>query len=210
MLQISDRTLIVLTVIALLTTIGGTITLLQRLGQNIPQLTGLASTDTATVNVTVSSTVSVKFNVDLIEFGSGTVLSGGSLTQVNTTASTNPTTFNEPGDFVIENDGNVEVNITINGTPAGTWIGGTSPTYRVSSRLPGSTDNGCAKNITNNNTAITLNATLVPLCFNLTFVDINDTMNISIYVGIPSDAAAGVKTDSAVAVFATQITTFQG
>jgi hypothetical protein len=200
----------VLTVVALLTTIGGTITLLQKLGPNLPQLTGLASTDTATVNVTVSSTVSIIFSRDLIEFGSSQIVSGQAVTQVNTTAATNPGTFNEPGDFVIENDGNVEVNITINGTPAGTWIGGTNPTYRVSSRFPGGSDNGCSKNITNNNTAVTLNATLVPLCFNLTFVDINDTMNISIYLGIPSDVGAGVKTDSAVAVFATQITTFQG
>ncbi|MEK6903769.1 MAG: hypothetical protein AABW64_03935 [Nanoarchaeota archaeon] len=209
MIQISDRTLIALTVVALLTTIGGTITLLQQLGPNIPQLTGLASTDTATVNVTVSSTVSVKFNVDLIEFGTSQVVSGLAVTQVNTTAGTNPGTFNEPGDFVIENDGNVELNITINGTPAGAWIGGTNPTYRVSARSPGTSDDGCSKNRTNT-VPISLNATLLTLCYNFTFVDINDTMNISIYVGIPSDVGAGVKTDSAVTVFATQITTFIG
>ena len=210
--EISDQTLVILTVIALITTIGGTVLILQKLGPDIPLLTGLATTDTGTVNVTIDATVSILLNVDEINFSGGSVVSGLAITELNTTGAVggglNPSSFSEPGDFQIENNGNVDVNVTINGTPAANWIGGTSPTYRFSTTAPG-TDDGCATNRTNTG-ATTLGATLTDFCLNLTFTDAADTTNISIYIGLPSDIPAGSITDQVVLISAEQAVTFVG
>jgi hypothetical protein len=211
-MEISDQTLIILTVIALITTVGGTVLILQKLGPDVPALTGLASAVTGTVNVTIDPTVSIILNVDHINFSGGSVVSGSLITELNTTGAdgggANPSTFADPGDFLIENNGNVDVNLTINGTPAANWIGGTSPTYRFSHNAPG-TDDGCANNRTNT-APTTLNAGLLEFCINLTFTDAADTTNISIYLGIPSDIPSGSITDPAVLITAAQATNFVG
>ena len=212
MLEVSDRTLVVLIVVALLTTVGGTITILQKVGPELPLLTGFATTDTGEVNLTIDATVSIRLTVDEVNFSGGSPLSGGGLTQLNTSGAAggggNPSTFANPGDFQVENDGNVPVNLTINATPASVWIGGTSPTYRFSSTNPGS-DDGCAINRTSTEPT-TLNATQVDFCLNLTFSDSADTTNISIYVGIPSDIPAGSISDPLVLITASQALNYVG
>ena len=206
MMEISDRTIVVLTVIALITTVSGALTILQKVGPDVPLLSGLATTDTGEVNLTIDAAANIAFVVDTVEFGSGAPDSS-SIRPINTTGGfgggNNPSTFDNPGPLSVRNDGNVDVNVTINGTPADTFLGGTSPTYEFASLAPG-TDDGCANNRTHAYPT-SLNATQVMFCSNLTFSDSADTTNISILLGIPSDITSGAKQDTAVTIFAIQM-----
>ena len=211
-MKINDNSLVVLTVIALLTTVGGTVLIIQQLGPDLQMITGFASTVTGTVNVTIQSTVSIILRIDHVHFSGGSAISGIAITELNTTGSDggrqNPGTFANPGDFLIENNGNVDVNLTINGTPAANWIGGTSPTYRFSSTNPG-TDDGCSINRTNTGPT-TLDASKTDFCLNLTFSNAADTTNISIYLGIPSDSPLGSVSDPSVIITAAEVLFFVG
>ena len=135
---------------------------------------------------------------------------GGGNTSINTSdtvygGNSNPGTFANPGPFTVRNDGNVEVNISVNSSStAATFIGGTSPGYYfTASDNPG--DMGCAANMTNNATPNDFSSTALIVCYNLTFENSADTVNISIFIDIPSDASTGLKTDSGFEVHAERI-----
>lgn len=207
-MTISDRTLVVLTVIAILTTLGGTLTIVQHIGPDIPLLTGLATTDTGIVNVTIDAAVNIVFVVDVVDFESG-VPDAANIRNINTSdpdmgGGNNPGGFANPGPFLIRNDGNVDVNVTINGTAADTFLGGTNPTYQFASTAPDNSDDGCPTNRTAT-TLLPMNATRQPFCLNLTFTDSADETNVSIFLGLPSDIPIGEKRDTVVEVYAERI-----
>src|SRR3989344_8399372 len=121
MKQISNKTLAVLLCIALFTSLLGiTITLVQLGRIQFPFITGLP---TGIVNVTIASLVSISLSNSLVNFGNGSLIVSP-LTYLNTTAAANPSTFNEAGDLQVQNDGNGNINVTMNGSPVGTasWI----------------------------------------------------------------------------------------
>ncbi|MBI1972927.1 hypothetical protein HYS50_02900 [Candidatus Woesearchaeota archaeon] len=212
-MKISDRTLIILILLALLSVITSMILILEKLGA--PSfLTGLATFDTGVVNVTISATTDINLAVDNVDFGSGTVVLGGLNTSVNTSdtawgGNSNPSTFANPGPFQVRNDGNVDVNISVNSSStAATFIGGTNPGYYFVGSYVG-TDEGCGGadgvNITNNATLNGFTSSALEICQNLTYADAADTVNISIFIDIPSDATTGLKTDSGFEVHAERI-----
>src|SRR3989344_3974311 len=109
--------LVTIIIISLLGIVTSMILILERLGAP-GFLSGLATFDTGVVNVTIAATTDINLiepaNVD---FGSGTLLSGGTNTSTTDPAwggGTNPTTFDEPGLFTVRNDGNTAVNISVN------------------------------------------------------------------------------------------------
>ena len=212
-MKVTNRALVVLLVLALLSIITSMILILERLGAP-GFLSGLATFDTGVVNVTISATTDINLiepaNVD---FGTGTLVSGGGNTSLNTSdaawgGGNNPTTFDDPGPFTVRNDGNTEVNISINSSnTAATFIGGTNPGYYFVPSPTGTGRDGCGGDDSNNITAYnsTLTAfstTSVQVCDNLTFADTGDEMNISIFIDIPNDASTGLKTDSGFEVHA--------
>lgn len=209
-MKISDRTLIILILLALLSVITSMILILEKLGA--PSfLVGLVTLDTGVVNVTISATTDINFVNDNVDFGSGTVNLGGINTSVNTSdtawgGNENPNGFSNPGPFQVRNDGNVDVNITINSSStASTFIGGTNPGYYAVGSFVG-TDEGCLNNMTNNSTALNgITSTAFLICENLTYADAADTLNISIFLDIPSDAVTGLKTDSGFEVHANRV-----
>ena len=188
------------------------ILILERLGTP-GFLTGFATFDTGVVNVTISATTDINLiepaNVD---FGTGTLTIGGN-TSLNTSDTAwggngNPGTFNEPGPFTVRNDGNTELNISVNSSnTAASFIGGSNPGYYFVPSPIGSGRDGCGgddgNNITAWNSTLTaFSTTAVQVCENLTFADTGDEMNISIFVDIPTDASTGLKTDSGFEVHA--------
>ncbi|MDP1694554.1 MAG: hypothetical protein Q8L34_03360 [Candidatus Woesearchaeota archaeon] len=215
-MKVSNQLLVVLLVLALLSIVTSIILILERLGAP-GFLTGLATFDTGVVNVTISATTDINFiepaNVD---FGSGTLVSS-SVAGVNTSLNTsdpawgggaNPSTFAEPGPFTVRNDGNTEVNLSVNSSnTAATFIGGTSPGYYFVPSPTGTGRDGCGgddgNNITAWNSTLTaFSSTAVTICENLTFSDNGDEINISIFIDIPYDATTGLKTDSGFEVHA--------
>lgn len=136
MQQISNKTLTILLLIAIVISVTGTIISISRINQIILQtytITAMAtSTGTGMVNVTIAAVTSITATDNVIHFGScspnttyGTNLSSNSsedswgVPGVCTGASS-------PDNLTIKNDGNKNVNVTVQ-TPtlARTFIGGT-------------------------------------------------------------------------------------
>src|SRR3989344_4124316 len=77
-----------------------------------------------------SSNASARVNVSFVDFGNGSLVYAPNLTTINTTdPDINPSSFKDPGPLVFQNDGNVDVNVTIYSVTASGFIGGTNPTY---------------------------------------------------------------------------------
>ena len=87
-------------------------------------LTGYATINTTKgyVNVTVAAATSVTLVTNSITFSEGIVAVSGP-TPVNTSVGTNPSSFGDPGPFRLRNDGNVYVNVTINGSTPNELLG---------------------------------------------------------------------------------------
>lgn len=196
--EISNRMLLYLSVFAIFITLFGATISMVKMGKfELPFITGLAasSTQTGTVNVTIANTISISLNTSFADFGNGSLSAAPSYTAVNTTAAANPSTFNEPYGIVVRNDGNVDINITLNGSAASTFLGGTTPSYmwntsdNESNSCGASGLNYSTKNITGNITSVT--TTHQRVCSNLTFPDATDEIIIEIYLNLSPDMPAG-------------------
>jgi hypothetical protein len=200
MVEISNRSLVILAGIALFVTfVGASISLIKTGNMEFPLITGLATTATGKVNVTVESIVSISLPTSSVDFGNGSLTSAPSHTFVNTSATTNPSTFNEPGPLRVRNDGNVLINITINGTVPGTFLGGTDPTYAWQAAAG---EGGCLTGL--NTTMGNFSNTPTLACNETNFTDVTDEFNVSIFLEIPSDVAVGLKQDTVIQFSATQ------
>ena len=198
-----DRLLHVLFVLALFSVGGGILVILHTVGGDLSIITGFATTTQGTVNVSVTKTAAITLNNSLVNFGAGQLAGGEAGTRVNSTiGNTNPSSFLEPSPFSLRNDGNVNVNVTINGTPAATFLNSRS-TYEWAG-LAG--EGGCKSN--NLTTArSTMSATHTIICANLTFIDTTDTFAINIFLNLSSDLPVGNYTDAAVEFIATECVT---
>ncbi len=206
MKEVSERTILIFTGIAIFVSLGSILLILAKVGMNIPIITGLQAlqgTAFGEVNVTVAKTISITFESGFVQFGNGSLSpnSTAGWTPVNTSASANPNTFAEPGPLKIRNDGNEDVNLTINGSTASTLLAGTNPYYQWQG-LAATGDNGCAgsNNITTSFTNMAVALSLV--CWNLTYADSADAVNVSIFLWIPSDVSAGLKRDQVLEILA--------
>ncbi len=189
--DISNRTLVLLTTLAIVFSLFGATTILNKLGQPIPLITGLGLVEIGNVSVTIATVLSIDATNN-VSFGNGSN-AGGVILTTNDSQQPNPNTFAEPGDFRIENDGNVDANVSLNSSKATDFITiGTSPLYNWSGRNT-TGDNGCTgvNNLTTVNTAFGSGAQNVTLCDNLTYRDAADSVNVSIWVFVPADTTPG-------------------
>ncbi len=205
-MKVSNKLLAFLLILALLSIISSLILILGKLGAPT-LLAGFVTFDTGVVNVTISATTDINLQEPAnVDFGSSTLLAGTGNTSINTSdpayGGTNPGTFAAPGPFTLRNDGNTELNISVNSSnTADTFIGGTQPGYYFTPSPVGTRD-GCggpsANNISAYNGSIySFSTTAQQICENLTFSDTGgDQINISIFIDIPSDTSTGLKTDS--------------
>lgn len=123
-MDISNRALAMFLLAAIVVTLGGTIVSLNKLDS--VSTTGLATTDTGTGNVSISvgETVSIILDDDTFDFGTCTPSNSVDL-NVNTTSAGDATCDSDANDpFEIRNDGNVDVNVTVNASQVGDKSGG--------------------------------------------------------------------------------------
>jgi hypothetical protein len=181
--MVSNNVLAVLVVIAIvisLTSIAATLNLLGR----VPSITGGI---TGTTNVTVPTEITITLPVSTVNFGTMAL------------NSENDTTDGSPGPFVIQNDGSVCVNITVNATQlwSGTNATGTSTYYRFQSAC---NETGCVTNssedLVSSWTDMPIATTAVKLVNRLWYTDSKDAVNAHIYVKVPSDEPAGAKSST--------------
>ncbi len=139
--EISNKTLAILLIGAIVISLGGTLISLNRLARiRIPTITGLATTDEATVTLEITGLAEVNFTTAAINWGAGTVVSGTrtcTLTTYNASGDSlheNCSTFSPAdggGNLVLENIGNKNVTLDLHtGKTASNFIGGTGPEYQ--------------------------------------------------------------------------------
>jgi hypothetical protein len=216
--NISNRTLVLLVVIAIFFSLFGTVSVLDRLGINAFNIITGAQTSSqrAEVNVTVAGGNSIILrNGGNVSFGNGSVFGTGAYLSTNTSFA-NPNTFLDPGsdadadDITIENDGNVDVNITINGSKATDFITtGTSPLYNFSafnmSSVGAGPEDGCRGGRRNTSQIAFGIGSAKSICQNFTFADANDTINLTIWLFVPSDTEPNVYQDTNIVFTSSQV-----
>ena len=194
-MEISNKTLALFLVAAIVVSLAGTIISLNKLGQ--VTTTGFAATDTGTATLQVNSTTSIFFSIDSINWGSGYV--NGSYINC-TMGSDNKRSLGCVGfttvaqGFVLENDGNknVTVELVANATAAqfieGSTGGGPEFLYNVSNNETDACDTPAPAALT----AVNTSAPGTLICDIFHFIDA-DTMRIDVEINIPSDSPPGVK-----------------
>ncbi len=204
--EVSNKTLIVLLVIAIITVLGSFGTIISKLGFGANLITGLATVQYGTVNVTISATSSINMVYANMSFGSGNL-------DFNTDGSIRNTTINSTNNFATAYnsfqasisalqyrvDGNADVNVSYTGTTAGDFIGGTGPAFKINitnheassctyipfnSSRPEHLQYNLSSNVVANSQTV---------CNVSNWEDATDTVNISVWLWIPSDVASGLK-----------------
>jgi len=195
--EISNKTLAILVVAAIVVTLGGTMLVLKQ-GPSA-QLTGFVTQQTGTAAINVSEVIDIELDDSAIDFGTG---------YVNDTATDRACTMNTEGtsettdclgdwasvtdSMHIVNEGNVNVILTVTGDNAATFITGTSPSFKLKSA------NDEASSCTNG-TALDTYTELsgsVQLCSSLGYASTADSMYIYAEAIVPSDANPGVRTNT--------------
>jgi len=157
----------------------------------LERLTGYA-TDTGTANLSIVSAASINFTNENINWGTGRVNESAGFATLTTDPGnvSNGNWTNVSQGLTIRNDGNcnVQLNLTTSNFAA-TFIGGTNPVYqlKVTVNETGSCSNATASSY--------LNATGAsqPGCYNFTYYDNNDTLDIDVNITVPQDALPGPK-----------------
>ncbi|MBU0962847.1 MAG: hypothetical protein KKD48_02995 [Nanoarchaeota archaeon] len=179
-----------LIIVAMLISIGSTALVLSEI-ESVPIITGRAtSTPQGITNVTVGATTYITLPVAFIDFGS---LYNNEI---------NDTTDNSPAPFQLQNDGTVNVNVTIKGTNIFSGTGAANPSsyYQFACGAGEiACPTGSVVSFTNmpNSTSSTIAVAQLP------YVDSGDQVEMDIKVTVPADESAGAKT-STVTFTATQ------
>ena len=193
-MELSNKTLIYLTSIAILITLFGTTYNLTRI-QQAQSITGLVG---GPVNVTVASTASINLTQAQINWGSGQVAQGSTNATLDTN---NESAYVRGGSwsasgikgFTLQNIGTVPVNVTINSTVnASTYIGGSGPAYVFEARIATGNSTACeAGLLTGQTNFVASQKTRICNIFN--FTSQRDNLIIDINITIPEDASTGSK-----------------
>ncbi|HVY01815.1 MAG TPA: hypothetical protein VHA12_03565 [Candidatus Nanoarchaeia archaeon] len=215
----TDNVLLLLAIAAVLVSAVGAGVTYSNLGMQKETLfTGFATTtDNATVNITILSSIAINFTTDSINFGAGRLDIGAT----NATLVTIPTINNSGGNwtnvtsgFILENIGNLNVSIYLmTGKTAATFLGGTNPQYQYNVTPVADNGNALASPQTScmnltagflsvwhdvNNTQLGSNRDQegTYVCSNFSYQDTNtDTLRIDLRLVVPSDSFTGALGD---------------
>lgn len=157
------------------------------------EITGRATTtDTAIVNITVSSNAAIRFNVDLIEYGEGYVnTSTGALLDTEAGTVVNGTWTPISQSFELENIGNENVSLGLKSDKdAETFIGVSSATFKY--KVSDIEASSCVGNAATTWTEFTTSD--VTACPSYLPDDGADEIYVHVQLYIPSETSQGTKT----------------
>tara|TARA_Y100000310_G_C20700537_1_gene829404 strand:+ start:4598 stop:5296 length:699 start_codon:yes stop_codon:yes gene_type:complete len=221
-MRISDRTLMVVGFITFLITLSSVSVIMLKVG-GVDGITGFAVTNktTATVNVTVVGAVSLTLVNSTVIFDSGTLKLNGDTnggTRINSSVGTNEGSgFSEPTPFHLRNDGNVFINVTINGSAPedlfGVSSGGLNYSFAAESMSPSEVLGGTCGNYSSgsgsdNQFSAIANATrpfgvtmpsdtnFTIVCPNMSYSAGSDEFNVTIYMNITENVGNGTYSDT--------------
>ena len=198
--EISNKTLAILLIGAIVISLGGTLISLNRLARiKVPMITGFYGTDEeAIVELSIENVVEVNFTTDEINWGTGTVAVGKSFCVLNSydaAIGDNCSSFTpQTNGFTLENIGNrnVTLNVSMEKT-ADDFIGGTAALseckWNVSEKESGSAPGlkltpGAWQDVSSTNAVVVCNSTGGGFLCD----DSNDELYFDFLVQIPSDA----------------------
>lgn len=208
-MDISNKTLAMFLVAAIVVSIAGTTISLNKLDSIRTGPTGMATQDTGNVTLGVGSELSITLDNDIIQFGNCTTpetgvenisswLAGGNQSSTSGALCEGVGDYNLPASIDIRNNGNVLANVSMNAsensdtflqTPANS----SSLWYNVSNSSGSGYDGGCWGSIQNISTKITSsNQQDLLLCDNLTNkAGDQNSIAIGVTIGLPVDADTG-------------------
>ena len=166
------------------------------------RLTGYASQETGTVNVTVETSANINMTSILIDFGSGLVNSthhsNAILESNGSSAAPNGNWSWTPSNFTVENIGNVNVTLNLKTTnTALSFIGGSDPEYNFSVvNVKANSCNATTQVPLGNWAPVNTTDIGTLICSPLDFNDNNDLIAIYIRLVIPSDSNQGELIDT--------------
>jgi hypothetical protein len=207
--EISNKTLAVLLIVAIAISLGGTLVSINRLSSvmRLPGgITGYASaSSTGTTNVTITSSASIRFSRNNLDFGVGAVNSTGgnqlcSLASSSTGGSKdtnarciNFTAAGSMNSLQIENDGtnNLTVNLTSTQNAAG-FVGGPAVIEQFRYTVTNNESNSCATPLPATWTAVTIvGSGQMAVCQSaggLGFIGSANSLNLDFNLTIPYDS----------------------
>mgnify|MGYP006411677115 FL=1 len=213
-MKVTDKTLVLVGLLAFFVSLGCVSFVLVELG-GVDGITGFATTNTTYgyVNVTVLGSVAVTLVQDTVEFGSGALGSGTKYVNSSNLNSGNPSGFSKPGPFHLRNDGNVYVNVTVNGSDATEFFGVPGQVYKygmesgndgalvtVCGNYSGGSNDRDRWNYAESNSsqigvAFSSGETHDTLCPNMSYSAGTDELNVSIFLEITNDTGNGTYED---------------
>lgn len=199
-MDITNRSLALLLVAAIVVSLGSTIFSLNRMSEL--GFTGRAPTDTGIANITINTSVSITFKNDTIDFGRGysNDTTGGVDYCPFDTNGTDPTATPCAGfnssllPFVIRNDGNDEVSLSLQSdTAAATFLGGTSPAFQLIfvDNDTGTCNGSVERHFDDSGTWVAINTSEWLVCDEMGFVAANDALQLHLRVSVPDNANPG-------------------
>ena len=216
--DISNKTLAILLVFAMIVSLGGTIISLNRLrlvGVPSAPLAGFA-VGTGQANLSITQDISISMNESVIDFGEGVIKTGcinANISNININltqwanisdptrddcwvynASTTVRVAFPAGNLTIRNEGNVNISLTMASAAQGptNFIGGLNPQYNWSSR---DGEDGSCVNGVRNTSWNPVNASDIKICDRLRYEDGTDELKVAFKIVIPSNAY-GYKQDN--------------
>jgi len=166
----------------------------------VPKTSGAAE---GLVNFTISGALSITLPNSIVDFGTGYVTLGDTYAILDSN-STSPTGWTSTANgvdgwpsntdyIVLENNGNVNANVTIKANKtASEFVGGTNPAqwYAAMDNEAGS----CTGDLQSDYADLTTSET--NLCSSLGYADSADTLNVMFKLQVPSDASPAAKSNT--------------
>lgn len=195
--EISNKTLAVIVVAAIVITLGST-ALIMRMGA--PMITGMAVQQAGTATFNITDTVLIEINDNDIDFGHGSVTAGATNAVIDSEGTNTSWDGTVTADeFELENQGNVAIDIHVNSTDtAAQFIGGSTPLYKWATDLTDVTGPGTCSTYLGGAedtfVEVVTTDTNTLFCGSLPHTDGGDRVGMDLQLTIPSDATPGVRT----------------
>ncbi|RJQ17204.1 hypothetical protein C4573_04085 [Candidatus Woesearchaeota archaeon] len=217
-MDISNKTLALFLVAAIIVSIAGTFISLQKIGKfEQASITGYATNYTGNVTLEISKNASLIFTISSINWGTGSV-AGGSYCELWT----NGSGFNSAGcigfstipstsSLVIENDGQVHLNVTMNSSVNetgffGSYIAAHKLQWQVLENETNSCFGGTVSPSAFTNVSVASMASAAIVCDYLNFTDSKDSLLVNVFVNFTDLTSQGQKNATFIAL-GTQIGT---
>jgi hypothetical protein len=212
-MEISNKTLASILVLAVAISLFGTILSVDRLGKiNVVKqqpTIGYASSPTGIAEVQINTTSSIKFAVATVNWTSGSVNSSYINCTMDTVGDLSSGcigfhSVTQP--LILENDGNVPVNVSLRATSSNsTFIGGTlvggGPEFMYNVTV--NEINSCGDPVPAAWTDVNLSSPGTLICPYLDYTDGNDSLKIGLWINIPYTVSSGIKSNTLIATAST-------